>query len=79
MYSFSFKGSRVFLAFLPNNFCILKWYETIVLIYMQEMHWIKANKKLVLIGNAGKQEILIIIIRNPKNEIKLKLFIISQV
>ena len=72
MYSFSFKGSRVFLAFLPNNFCILKWYD------MQQMHWIKANKKLVLIGNAGKQEILLII-RNPKSEIKLKLFIISQV
>ena len=46
---------------------------------MQEMHWIKANQKLVLIGNAGKQEILIIIIRNPKNEIKVKFFIISQV
>ena len=45
---------------------------------MQEMHWIKANKKLVLIGNAGKRERLIII-RNPKSEIKLKLFIISQV
>ena len=45
---------------------------------MQEMYWIKANKKLVPIGNVGKQEILIII-RNPKSEIKLKLFIISQV
>ena len=44
---------------------------------MQEMHWIKANQKLVLIGNAGKQEIEIII-RNPKSEIKFKLFIISQ-
>ena len=45
---------------------------------MQEMYWIKANKKLVPIGNVGEQEILIII-RNPKSEIKLKLFIISQV
>ena len=45
---------------------------------MQEMYWIKANKKLVPIGNVGKQEILIII-RNSKSEIKLKLFIISQV
>ena len=45
---------------------------------MQEMHWIKANKKPDLIGNAGKRERLIII-RNPKSEIKLKLFIISQV
>ena len=42
------------------------------------MHWIKANKKPDLIGNAGKQDRLMII-RNPKSEIKLKLFIISQV
>ena len=31
IYSFSLKGSKVFLAFLHNSFWPLKWYETIIL------------------------------------------------